>query len=58
MSTNNSNSDGATSASSYHPGGVNLAMCDGSVRFVRETVSSPIWHLVGGRRDGQSPGDF
>jgi prepilin-type N-terminal cleavage/methylation domain-containing protein/prepilin-type processing-associated H-X9-DG protein len=58
MRTNNSNSDGATSASSYHPGGVNLAMCDGSVRFVRETVSSQIWHLVGGRRDGQSPGDF
>ncbi len=28
------------SASSLHPGGVNVAMGDGSVRFVRETVSS------------------
>jgi prepilin-type N-terminal cleavage/methylation domain-containing protein/prepilin-type processing-associated H-X9-DG protein len=58
MTTNNSNSDGATSASSYHPGGVNLAMCDGAVRFVRESVSSTVWSLVGGRRDGQPNGEF
>lgn len=58
MSTNNANSDGATSASSYHPGGVNLALCDGSVRFVRETISPQIWALLGGRRDGQPVTDF
>jgi prepilin-type processing-associated H-X9-DG protein len=32
------------SASSRHPGGVNLALADGSVRFVKDTVSS--WALA------------
>jgi prepilin-type N-terminal cleavage/methylation domain-containing protein/prepilin-type processing-associated H-X9-DG protein len=28
---------------SRHPGGVNVAMCDGSVRFIAETISGTIW---------------
>ena len=28
------------SASSYHPGGVNVSMCDGSTRFVDETIDT------------------
>ncbi len=38
----------ATSLSSFHPGGINLLIGDGSVRFVKETVNSwPIDPLSG-----------
>jgi prepilin-type processing-associated H-X9-DG protein len=30
-------------ASSYHPGGVNCAMMDGSVKFMKSTVSNKVW---------------
>jgi len=29
--------------SSYHPGGVNMAMCDGSVRFFKNSISVYAW---------------
>jgi prepilin-type N-terminal cleavage/methylation domain-containing protein/prepilin-type processing-associated H-X9-DG protein len=38
-----------TTASSRHPGGVNLALCDGSVRFVSDSISRATWQALGSR---------
>jgi prepilin-type N-terminal cleavage/methylation domain-containing protein/prepilin-type processing-associated H-X9-DG protein len=40
-------------ANSYHPGGVNVALCDGSVRFVKETISLLTWRALGSRNGGE-----
>jgi prepilin-type processing-associated H-X9-DG protein len=36
-------------ARSRHPGGVNVALCDGSVHFVSETVDRETWRALGSR---------
>lgn len=35
-----------TAARSKHPGGVNVAMCDGSVRFVKDSISLATWGAI------------
>ncbi len=45
---------GATTASSRHPGGVNMALVDGSVRFVVNGVSVTVWQALGSRAGGGS----
>jgi prepilin-type processing-associated H-X9-DG protein len=34
-------------ARSRHPGGVNAAFCDGSVRFVSESIALNAWKALG-----------
>jgi prepilin-type processing-associated H-X9-DG protein len=41
-------------ASSYHTGGVNVCMGDGTVRFVRDAVDFPAWQAAGTRAGGES----
>ena len=40
-------------ASSYHPGGVNVTMLDGSVKFIKSTVNYTTWHALGSRAGGE-----
>ena len=44
--------------SSRHVGGVNVALCDGSVRFVSENVDRSIWRAVGTRAGGEVIGEY
>jgi prepilin-type N-terminal cleavage/methylation domain-containing protein/prepilin-type processing-associated H-X9-DG protein len=43
----------AVSARSYHTGGVNLALADGSVRFVSNGVDPQTWRALGSRNGGE-----
>ena len=41
-------------ASSFHPGGVNALLADGSVRFIAESVSPDVWYAAGTRAGGEA----
>jgi prepilin-type processing-associated H-X9-DG protein/prepilin-type N-terminal cleavage/methylation domain-containing protein len=43
---------------SRHPGGVNILMADGSVRFVEETIKLATWQALGTIASGEVLGDF
>ncbi|APW62741.1 DUF1559 domain-containing protein [Paludisphaera borealis] len=43
----------STTANSRHPGGVNVTLADGSVRFVKSSVSIPTWRALGTRNGGE-----
>ncbi len=45
---------------SHHPGGVNVLLLDGSVRFLKETINRSTWRALGTRAGGEviSTSDF
>ncbi|MDR3634501.1 MAG: DUF1559 domain-containing protein [Isosphaeraceae bacterium] len=45
----NVNDAAASTASSRHSGGVNLCMCDGSVKFIKQTINPVTWWALGSR---------
>ena len=45
-------------ARSRHPGGVNVAMADGSARFVTDSVDYDTWQYMGAMQDDQIVGEF
>jgi prepilin-type processing-associated H-X9-DG protein/prepilin-type N-terminal cleavage/methylation domain-containing protein len=48
----------AVTARSYHSGGVNALMLDGSVRFVSDTIPVATWRAFGTRAGGEVVGDW
>ncbi|AMV35962.1 DUF1559 domain-containing protein [Planctomyces sp. SH-PL62] len=50
-----SNSFSASHAAprSYHSGGVNVSFCDGSVHFIKDSISAPTWFALGTRAGGE-----
>src|SRR5262249_40418074 len=43
----------AVTATSNHPGGINVALCDGSVRFIKNSIGIPTWWALGTRGMGE-----
>lgn len=53
-----SSGHGLSTARSRHSGGVNVWMCDGSVRFVRDSINLTIWRGLATRAGVEVIGDF
>ena len=45
-----------SAARSRHTGGVNVAFCDGSIRFVRNSISLATWQALGSMNGNEVPG--
>jgi prepilin-type N-terminal cleavage/methylation domain-containing protein/prepilin-type processing-associated H-X9-DG protein len=43
---------------SQHPGGVNVAFCDGHVAFINNDTTKDVWHAISTRSNGEMTGDF
>jgi prepilin-type N-terminal cleavage/methylation domain-containing protein/prepilin-type processing-associated H-X9-DG protein len=52
MGSWNGCSNGQAQARSRHSGGINVAFGDGSIRFVRDSISTDTWFLLQSRSDG------
>jgi prepilin-type processing-associated H-X9-DG protein len=42
-----------SNAQSNHPGGVNVMFCDGSVRFIKDSISIQTWMALGTKSNGE-----
>ncbi len=51
-------SDNVAAARSRHPNGVNAVMCDGSVRFVADSIRLDTWAALSTMNQGEPIGDY
>jgi prepilin-type N-terminal cleavage/methylation domain-containing protein/prepilin-type processing-associated H-X9-DG protein len=51
--SNNTDSSWSMPATSMHPGGVNVAMADGHVRFIKNSISRPVWWALSTKANGE-----
>ena len=45
-------------AGSLHPGGCHFSLCDGSTRFVSQSIDRGLWRALGTRASGDAIGEF
>ena len=43
----------ASTASSRHPGGVNVLFADGSIHFIKDSISNTVWWALGSKNGGE-----
>ena len=51
--TNPGRAKAITAARSAHPGGINIALCDGSVRFIKDSIATATWRSLATRNGGE-----
>jgi prepilin-type N-terminal cleavage/methylation domain-containing protein/prepilin-type processing-associated H-X9-DG protein len=56
--TTNQSTYAVVTSRSYHPGGAQVGLVDGSVRFAAETVDLSVWRGFATRDGGEVPGDL
>jgi prepilin-type processing-associated H-X9-DG protein len=42
-----------SNSDSYHPGGVNVTMADGSVKFIKDSINFQTWMALGTKGNGE-----
>lgn len=52
------NNGGVVPPSSWHPGGVNVLLADGSVHFITDPIDIYVWRALGTRSGGETIQDF
>jgi prepilin-type processing-associated H-X9-DG protein len=50
---NNTDESWSVPATSNHPGGVNVTMADGHVRFIKNSISKPVWWALSTKANGE-----